>query len=69
MKTLYIKQSFIKWSSIQITGTPYPLGGMDGSTGFLLVYESLEEFERNNPGEEPFIVSSKSIANTDQTIK
>lgn len=58
-KKYLLRPKIIKWSNLEIEGLPFPVGGMDGSFGIVLVYETVEDFYKNNPGEKPLIVEAK----------
>lgn len=54
----YLRNLLTLWSNLQIKPNipgvePITLGQVDGSIGCLLVYESLEEFQKAWPGEIP----------------
>lgn len=59
--TEYYARRFVTlWGSLTIG--PYPVG-YNESVGMILVYDSLEEFKKDWPGETPFVMTMAEAGN------
>jgi hypothetical protein len=69
LETWYALPTLIRWKDLELSNLPFPLSNLPfplsplaNSEGFLLMYKTLEEFERQQPGKMPIIMKTRKVA-------
>jgi len=62
LETWYALPTLIRWKDLEISNLPFPLSPLANSEGFLLMYKTLEEFEKQQPGKMPILMKTKKVA-------
>lgn len=61
-ETWYALPTLIRWDDLECVNISIPVNPIANSEGFLLVYKTLEEFEKQHTGKMPMLMKAKKVA-------